>query len=175
MKKLFTLAVLLGLLLISGLLAEETKTPQAYPIAGVVINKQFISPGDLMLSLFSIAGLPDHMWAMRGQEQKDDYIKMDFLSYGASFNITSSDRENDIKGIMVKDNQLEIRNVPFKIGGSIDEVVSAWGKPDSQENKVICYWKRGVYFVTNAEGKIAFIYLTQPGKAEDGGSGDNNS
>jgi len=176
MKKLLTLTLIMGLLLMAGLGAEEQKAPlnENFPTPGVMINRQLVSPGDLMLNLFGIAGLPDHVWANRGQEQSGDYVKMDYLSYGTSFNISSGDKENVVTGILIKSSKLEIQNVPFKVGQSIDQVESAWGKPETQDKKVFCYWKRGVYFITDDQGKINYIFLTLPGKNEEGKDGANS-
>ncbi|MCL5036483.1 MAG: hypothetical protein M1269_05110 [Chloroflexi bacterium] len=161
--KVFIVAVLIFIALVVSVNAAQEK--EEYAASGVLINQQMISPGESLLTLIGVAGFPDHIRAMRGKENENDYILMNYYTYGVSFDITSD--TNVIKGILIEENNIEIQGVPFKIGEPYKKAVDEWGKPDKEYPGVIVFWKRGIYFGVEEKGKISHIFITSPGKFDD--------
>jgi len=169
LKRYFGILCLILLGLVLALPAQENAAQEFKP-AGVMINNQFIYPGDTLLNLLGVAGFPDNLLAMRGQEPKDDYIKLVYHSYRLSFNIASN-QDNLVMGILIQGNQVKTQNLPFKIGSSLPEVVAQWGEPDTTQNNIIGYPMRGAIIMTDEAGKINNIYLYVPAKVEEDSSG----
>lgn len=136
--------------------------------SGVIIGKSFIKPGEKLPVLWGIMGPPDKIWAMRGKDDVNkDYVKLDYYSYGLSFDINSL--SNKIQGILIEENNriFKMKGVPFRIGQEHKIVFKTWGEPESSQPGILAYWRRGVYVGVDDSGVISYLFLTKPGVFED--------
>lgn len=136
--------------------------------AGVLIGEAFIKSGEKLPVLWGIMGPPDKIWAMRGKDDvNNDYVKLDYYSYGISFDINSN--SNKIQGILIEENNriFKMKEVPFRIGQDSKEVISSWGDPENTAPGMLAYWRRGVYIGVDDSGNILHFFITDPGKFDD--------
>ncbi|MCD4783333.1 MAG: hypothetical protein K8T10_05800 [Candidatus Eremiobacteraeota bacterium] len=141
---------------------------EEYSSSGVLIGNSFIKPGDKLPILWGIMGPPDKIWAMRGKDDVNkDYVKLDYYSYGLSFDINSL--SNEIQGILVEENNriFKMKEVPFRIGQEHKIVLQTWGEPENSQPGILAYWRRGVYVGVDDSGVISYLFLTKPGIFED--------
>ncbi|MFP4498122.1 MAG: hypothetical protein ACLFQV_07915 [Vulcanimicrobiota bacterium] len=139
-----------------------------YPPVVVKISNSIIKIGDSVEMVWGIMGPPDHIWAMRGKDNRDqDYVKMVYYSYGLNIDVTNL--KNTVQGIMVEENNqvYKLVNLPFKLGQTRQDVINEWGEPEKTIQNTLAYWKRGVYITTDDEGLITHIFISSPGKFED--------
>lgn len=138
--------------------------PTAYPKTGVKVNNNVITPGEDMQFLLGIAGPPDHVAPVRGKEQTNDYVRFSYTTYGFSIRIKSVNNENNIvDSIVILQNNVQMVNVPFKVGDDYKAIMKIWGQPDQQEPGFMAYWKRGVYISVTTAGQVTGITLAEPG------------
>lgn len=169
--------LILGLLLLAapaalGQIPRQKPSPgsePAFPPAGISVNDYVIRPGEQLSLVFGVAGFPDKVAAMRSRSgrKEDDYVLFSYLSNGFSIHIDSE--TNRIEGILVEDRRVRLEGIPFGIGASRLEVVSRWGQPERTQNRVMAYWKRGVYVVMDGRDKVTRLMLTEPGRLDGGG------
>ena len=141
---------------------------EKYSPAGVIVGKAFLKSGDKLPVLWGIMGPPDKIWAMRGKDDvNNDYVKLDYYSYGLSFDVNSNN--NMIQGILIEENNriFKMKEVPFRIGQDYKDVIKSWGEPENTAPGILAYWRRGVYVGVDDSGKIAHFFITYPGKFED--------
>ncbi|MGM9991278.1 MAG: hypothetical protein ACI376_00275 [Candidatus Bruticola sp.] len=146
---------------------NNVKRPSApYPASAIKIGGK-IQPGDDLQIVFSVAGPPDEILPMRSKSKapEDDYIH---FIYRNRFTININ-KANAVQSIMVFGNNVEMVNVPFKIGQKTSDVIEKWKQPEREVSDMYIYYYRGVYVIwdKNNPGKIDRIYLTLPGKVED--------
>ena len=148
----------------SHIKVDKTK----YAPAGVLIGEAFIKGGEKLPVLWGIMGPPDKIWAMRGKEDvNNDYVKLDYYSYGISFDINSN--SNKIQGILIEENNriFRMKEVPFRIGQDSKEVINSWGDPENTAPGMLAYWRRGVYIGVDDSGSIIHFFITEPGQFDD--------
>jgi len=141
---------------------------EKYKHAGVIIGKSFLKTGDKLSILWGVMGPPDKIWAMRGKDDvNQDYVKLDYYSYGLSFDINSI--TNSIQGILIEENNriFKLKGVPFGIGQKYKIVTQTWGEPENTAPGILAYWRRGVYIGVDDSGSIVHIFITAPGEFED--------
>lgn len=138
------------------------------PKVSVMINGQAIAPGEVFQTLIGAAGPPDWVHAVRGKEAANDYVLFSYDSIGLSVHIKTVNNTNNVVGaIVVRQPQVGIENVPFKVGEDYHKVMTLWGQPDQQETGYMAYWKRGVYVGVGDDGRINSITVAPPGKLDE--------
>lgn len=148
--------------------SKVTVDETSYNPSGVVIGQALLTPGEKLPVLWGIMGPPDKVWAMRSKDDvNQDYVKLDYYSFGLSFDINSN--SNRIQGILIEENSrlFTLKEVPFKIGVNHKVVLDTWGDPETAEPGIMAYWRRGVYIGVDDSGDISYIFLAPPGVFED--------
>lgn len=157
---------------VSGQVSEPrpstpASVPQQLARTGVKVNGSVIHPGETMQVLLGIAGPPDHVRPVRGQDQANDYVCFSYTSYGLSVHVRSvNNRDNIVDSIVVMQNNVKLVNVPFNVGHDYRAIIRLWGQPDQQEPGFMAYWKRGVYVAVGENGVVTGISLAEPGHVE---------
>lgn len=152
----------------TGPAADVKVDSEKYPPSGVVIGEALITAGERLPILWGIMGPPDKIWAMRSKDDVNkDYVKLDYYSYGLSFDVNSN--TNQIQGILIEENNriFKLKEVPFRIGQSHKDIIESWGEPENSEPGILAFWRRGVYIGVDDSGAVSYIFLTNPGVFED--------
>lgn len=143
-------------------------TTKQFQKTGIAVNRTAIYPGQDLPTLFGVVGPPDHVDPVRGKEPTDDYVRFTYTSYGFSLHVKSlANRDNVVESIVILQNNVQLVNVPFKVGDDYRAVMQVWGTPDQQEPGFMAYWKRGVYVAVGEGGLVTGITLAAPGKVDE--------
>jgi hypothetical protein len=144
-----------------------TRQQQQFQKSGITVNRTQIFPGQDLATLFGVVGPPDHVDAVRGKEATDDYVRFTYRTYGFNAHVKSvNNRDNVVESIVILQNNVQLVNVPFKVGDDYRSVMQLWGQPDQQEPGFMAYWKRGVYVAVADNGQVAGITLAEPGHVD---------
>lgn len=147
---------------------SPSPTVSAEERPAVSLNGGLLLPGDVLQSLFGIAGPPDFVQAVRGKDVANDFVKFAYHTHGLSVHVkTDKSQANILDAIVVMNVATRLVNVPFKIGDEYKAAMTAWGQPDRQEPGFMAYWKRGVYVGVSEDGHIIHITLTVPGQFDE--------
>lgn len=60
----------------------------------------------------------------------------------------------------------KLKNVPFSVGMTYDEIKAQWGEPDRKEAGYANYIKRGIVFKIGDTGTIELIAIFPPGSID---------
>jgi hypothetical protein len=147
----------------------QPKKPQpSYAKAAVMLNGQPIAPGEVLQVLFGAAGPPDWIQAVRSKEAASDFVLFAYDGYGMRFHIKTVNKQNNIVDlIVITQSNVQVKNVPFRVGDEYRSVTQLWGEPDSQEAGFAAFWRRGVYMGVSEAGRVTSITLAEPGKLDD--------
>lgn len=162
----FSLCLVLALPAFGAPEARKAPTPAPnFEPSGIAVGQDIIRPGEALSVLFGMAGPPDHVRALRGKKEKDDYVMFSYYSQGFSIDINSAD--NRIQGILVESREVRLHGIPFHVGDDRDAALKAWGEPDRTDKGVMAYWRRGVYVGVGEGGRIVNLFIAPPGRVEE--------